>query len=142
MFTPKLINNAKTATLFSGIPPSVLKHAAHLINSHGYRFYVVNQSRGHWYGKAKVITIPSWVFDSKSIESTHPGANQLGYRIWYISHELAHAYHWINQRCAGTPHGKEFLNELKTICPTEHILYELGYKPRSANHLVTGLLGF
>lgn len=113
---PKSIRAKETETMFSDVPESVKFYARALKNS-GWSFYVVAQTRGYCDRQSKVITIPLWVLNQS-----------VGEKIWYISHELAHAY---------TPamfesHGKEFMAKLQEICPVEHVHFELGYKPRNA----------
>lgn len=116
VFMPDSISTELTPTMFSSCPESV-KDFARAKRTEGWRFYVVNQTRGRCYADAKkVITIPTWVY-RKSQKKI----------IWYISHELAHAY----DECKHS-HGPEFMEWLKKICPSDCIHYELEYKPRNA----------
>lgn len=116
-FMPDLISVDHMPLLFKDVPEEIKNHARNL-RDQGWRFYTVRQRNGKCYrGWRKVITIPVWVIDKKP----------LGYKIWYICHEMAHAY----DNCLHN-HGPEFMEWLKRLCPTEHIHYELGYKPRNA----------
>lgn len=81
--------------------------------------YTVNQRRGKFNRKANYIAIPL-----HAIKSNRPG-----YLIYYVSHELAHVFTSPNS----TPHGGEFMANLKRLCPIEFQIYEYGYKPRNAN---------
>lgn len=144
-FKPRSINQSLTRQLFTNLPDSVKQVGLTLLNQHGYRFYVVDQSRGACYWTKRVITIPSWIWNPQSVERTHHGAPHLKYKCWYICHEMAHALEYINsngKQYDNRPHGPRFMNELRAICPSDCILYELGYKPRNAQHLLTEILGF
>lgn len=116
---PDSIVPMKLTDLFSQCPESVKNYARKLI-ADGWRIYCVNQSRGRCYGGwKKVITIPKWAVEK---DNSKPG-----YSVWYISHELAHAY-----EANKWDHGPEFMDWLIRICPPEFVHYELGYKPRNA----------
>lgn len=115
-FTPNCIDWAITLDMYDGMDSRVLKYKDELV-SQGWRFFVVNQTRGRCYSYEKVITLPEWIYSKKDIN----------YRNWYISHEMAHAY----DMCKHS-HGQEFMEWLKKICPYEYIHHELGYKPRNA----------
>lgn len=120
-FTPNKINGTYAQQIASTSPLSVKDYAKDLI-SKGWRIYAVDQRRGTCYLHRKVITIPVWV-----IKNNHGNGKEL---CWYLSHELAHAYAWIHDRCGD--HGPKFMRWLKQICPPDCIHYELGYKPRNA----------
>ena len=115
-FIPNMISREHMPKIFENVPESVKYYARDLRDSE-WRFYSVSQSRGTCYADHKVITIPVWVIDRRD----------LGEKIWYISHEIAHAY----DGCIHE-HGPEFMEWLKRICPQEYWHYELGYKPRNA----------
>lgn len=116
-FIPDSISQTHMPLLFKDVPEEIKQHARTLL-AQGWKFYTVKQSRGRCYGGwRKVITIPTWVIDRQD----------LSYRIWYICHEMAHAY----DNCKHN-HGPEFMEWLKKLCPEEHIIHELGYKPRNA----------
>jgi len=102
--------------LFTGAPDSVKTYGRELLAA-GWRFYVVDQTRGQCYAIHKVITIPAWIFRKKTLD----------YKIYYICHEMAHAYDMCKHN-----HGHEFMEWFKKICPTEYQHHELGYKPRNA----------
>jgi predicted metal-dependent hydrolase len=87
------------------------------ILAEGYVILVVSQDRGYCNSGRKIITIPTWVIKKNNLQEI----------TWYISHELAHAY----DKCLHL-HGKEFMNWLIKICPSDSIHFELGYKPRNA----------
>jgi hypothetical protein len=82
----------------------------------GWKFYVVEQSRGRCYYHDKVVTIPKWAVYS----------HQVGYLEYYLCHEMAHCY------SAGDNHGAWFMEQFKMLCPAEYQHYELGYKPGNA----------
>lgn len=117
MFKPDSIMREHTISMFRNVPDSIKEYARTLRND-GWRFYVVNQSRGRCYGRDKVITIPIWIWGAQQNQS---------FRNWYFAHEIAHAY----DKCVHE-HGPEFMEWLKKICPKEDIHHELGYKPRNA----------
>lgn len=92
----------------------------------GYRFYVVEQTRGRCYFARRVITIPKW-----AIVWNYPSSESLAFRIWYLSHELAHYKAWKNNKHLN--HGAAFMQELLKICPKHCLHYETCYKPKNAN---------
>ena len=115
-FTPANIVKSRMAELFRDTPESIRSVAKDLL-AKNWSIYVVDQQRGRCYYKAKIITIPVWCLDDK----------RLGYKIYYISHELAHVF------APGDSHGQKFMAEFIKLCPKEYLHYELGYKPRNAN---------
>lgn len=119
-FTPNMVARELMPQLFKGTRAMVKFYGLQLLNDAGWKFYVVRQTRGRCYYKSKVITIPSWVIERKSID----------YKEWYLSHEMAHAYSYIE----GTTdnHGPAFMAMLKAICPDDCVHYEIEYKPRNA----------
>jgi hypothetical protein len=124
-FTPANISVEHMPLLFRDVPESVKEYARKL-RDNGWKFYAVSQRRGRCYYHAKLITIPVWCISSK---------RGVGYKIWYISHELAHAM----DECKHD-HGPQFMEWLKKICPPEHIKWELGYKPRNATKAGIGVV--
>lgn len=80
--------------------------------------FAVNQRRGHYNHKKGYIVIPI-----HAIKSPKPG-----YLVYYVAHELAHVF----TPSTSTPHGGEFMDNLKKICPKPFQHYEYGYKPRNA----------
>lgn len=113
---PDSISKEHMPLIFQHVPESVKAHARILLEK-GWRIYTVNQSRGRCYGGwKKVITIPVWAIK-----------REVGYKTWYIAHELAHAF----DECIHN-HGPEFMEWLKAICPEDCIHFELTYKPRNA----------
>ena len=115
-FKPKSILHELKMQLFQNVPESVKAYAREL-QGKDWRFYAVSQDRGTCYLDAKVITIPDWVIIKRPIKE----------KIWYISHELSHAFD-----TSRSAHGPAFMSILKDICPEDCIEYELGYKPRNA----------
>lgn len=117
-FTPNKLRPDYLPYFKSDLPESVKTYVRELIGM-GWKIYAVDQSRGRCYYSSKVITIPIWAIRKNP-----------GYFTWYVSHECAHAYSYIN----GTDdiHGPNFMEWLKRICPENAIHYELGYKPRNA----------
>jgi hypothetical protein len=66
--------------------------------------------------KVTTITIPLWAhLDDRE-----------GYEVYYLAHELAHAYG------DGWQHNATFYKWFDLICPEEYQHYELEYKPRAA----------
>jgi hypothetical protein len=87
------------------------------LKNKGWQVFAVDQQRGRCYYSDKVITVPVWALQS----------DKKGYWIYYLSHEIAHAY------CGyGAGHGLQFQEKLKEICPEEYLHYELDYKPAFA----------
>jgi hypothetical protein len=87
------------------------------LTKQGWQILAVDQQRGRCYYRDKVITVPIWALKSSN----------KGYWIYYLSHEIAHAYCGYD---AG--HGLQFQAKLKEICPEEYWHYELDYKPAFA----------
>jgi hypothetical protein len=116
-FTPHNILKDRMADIFKDVPMSIKIIAKELVTVDGWKIYSVSQRRGRCYYQSKTITIPVWAMDDKRV----------GYKTWYISHEIAHTF------ARGDNHGQKFMKELKRICPQEYVHYELGYKPRNAS---------
>lgn len=117
-FKPNMIDPATSRAVFKGVNEILPFYARQLIEV-GWNLYGTTQGCGRCYYNSRVITYPSWILD-KSID----------FREWYLAHEMAHAYNWIN----GTEdnHGPVFMYFLKVICPAYAVYHELGYKPRNA----------
>ncbi len=118
-FTPYKINNEWVKHIASSSPESVKEYGRKLIRDNGWRIYAVDQNRGYCYYRPKVITIPVWVIKR--------GGTEL---CWYFSHEMAHAYNFMNGTCDN--HGPNFMEWLIRICPENALEHELGYNPRNA----------
>lgn len=117
------------------LPPECRSYYEDLVNL-GWRFYVVDQKCGRCYFADKIITIPAWLW-KESIDANvmmHgliPSVDaRKRYRIWYICHEMAHAFGWIFHKA--DDHGPLFMQTLKEICPTDSVCFETGYKPKNA----------
>jgi len=82
----------------------------------GWKFYVVDQTRGWCKYKNKYITIPVWVL--------RKGRD---FGIYYIAHEIAHIISG-----HGAKHGHKFMRAFRTICPEHLQHYETEYKPAHA----------
>lgn len=108
------------AGIFKNIPESVKEHARNL-QAAGWIFHITEQRRGWCSVLQKTITIPTWAL-SAEMQVKKPG-----YMIWYLAHEMAHAYDMCKHM-----HGPEFMAWLIKLCPEEYLKYELGYKPRNA----------
>jgi hypothetical protein len=119
--TPNNIHRPLTQKLFSFLSPAVKLHFIDL-QEIGFSFYVVDQVRGRCYGSEGVITIPKWAILT---EKTKPG-----YIDWYVSHEMAHAFCYVNGIC--DIHGPNFMKMLMSICPVSSVHYELEYKTKNA----------
>jgi hypothetical protein len=91
------------------------------LKEQGWTFLATTQRRGWCNEHFKIITIPTWVMQGKS------QASQEGYFVWYLSHEMAHAF-------AGykAMHGIVFQKKLQEICPPEYLKYEMPYKGTNA----------
>jgi len=103
------------------IDATALEHVGYylmLLLEDGWRVYIVKQNRGRCYYHNKVITIPTWAIND----------NRPGYWIYYLCHEMAHAFD-----VTRSIHGAGFMQEFKRICPEEFQCYEYRYKPRNAN---------
>lgn len=120
-FTPANVNRELMKSLFIGMSERTKFHGKQLIQDAGWKFFVVNQTRGRCYFRRKVITIPAWVVSTKGVD----------YKEWYITHEMAHAYQWLDDKYCDS-HGPKFMTMLMSLCPPESVHYELGYKPRNA----------
>lgn len=119
-FKPDSISVEYMPLIFKDVPESVKEHARKLRDNH-WRFYAVSQTRGYCLYRERVITIPTWVINiNKTPDITK--------KIWYIAHEIAHALTSPKHK----PHGPEFMENLKLVCPPDCIHHELGYKPRNA----------
>lgn len=117
-FIPYKISNEHTRIIAKSSPEITRTYASKLI-AMGWKFYAVNQDRGRCYYRHKVITIPVWVIEIRGTKL-----------CWYFSHEMAHAYSYING--TNDVHGPHFMKWLKKICPANCIHHELDYKPRNA----------
>lgn len=113
---PANILQAETFKLQAGL--YITWQVQKVINSlrqQGWRFYIVNQSRGRCYYKAKIITLPIWALQKPN-----------GYFNWYTAHECAHTF------AQNDNHGPIFMHYLKKICPEEYWHFETNYKPGNA----------
>ena len=124
-FKPNMIWLDGMSLLFRDVPESVKDYARRLRDGKNWMFYAVSQRCGRCYYSQRVITIPKWAIISP----------KQGYKIYYIAHELAHAY---DDKRSG--HGDPFMQRLIEICPPEWLHYELGYKPRNAARNGIGVL--
>lgn len=94
------------------------------INNITVHAYGVDAVRGFARYKNKTITIPIF-------------AKEYGgkYLTYYCAHELAHLYaNRYTRKTYIAPHGPEFMNWLKKLCPKNCIHYELEFKPKIAKH--------
>lgn len=127
VFVPNMVSKDHAPLMFRSVPESVKIHARNLRDA-GWKFYPVKQVRGCCYYREKVITIPAWAIEKET--------QKLGYKTWYISHEISHAYAGYHAH-----HGPDFMKKLIEICPPEFVHYELGYKPRNAAAAGIGQIG-
>ena len=70
--------------------------------------------RGRFYPRTYSITLPEWLWSE----------SRTGYLVYYVAHELAHAY------SLDRTHGLQFQRALYRLCPEEYYHYEREYKPR------------
>lgn len=92
-----------------------IKDRARTLSQAGWKFYVVNQTRGYCDPARKIITIPAW-----AARRTHDR-----YNVYYIAHELAHTDTF-------DIHGPKFMARFMDLCPPDLWKYEIEYKPRNA----------
>ena len=116
-----------------GVPPPVLKIKTDLMLQ-DWKFTIAAQSRGYCSYIKKLIVLPAWLWNPRSIGSnlkTHgeqaTTQTMNAYRTWYLCHEMSHALVGAYHNHDGT-----FMAKLMEICPEESLHYELGYKPRNA----------
>lgn len=87
----------------------------------GFKYFVTDTVRGRTNYLHMNLTVPltayKWGFE---------------FFLYYVSHELAHIYTSIFVNEPHEPHGPEFMENFKRICPKDYWHYETGYKPRHA----------
>ncbi len=100
----------------------------------GVTMYVTDSNNGRFRVNSMTVTVPLWAY-----EHTHKKTkDDPRYAIYYIAHELAHAWVYVNgesrDRQGGddSMHGKKFYKEFKRLCPPDLWHYELEYKPQDA----------
>ncbi len=120
-FEPKMADIELSRLIFKDTREIVKFYGRQLMYDAGWRFFGVKQSRGRCYYRSKVITIPAWALTTKPID----------YKEWYVSHEMAHAFSFIDGH--NDNHGPFFMEMLKAICPSDCVHYELAYKPSNAS---------
>jgi len=116
--TPKLIDLSCNIELLEMMEDSIypmIRSCFRELDSKGWKFYPVKQQRGRCYYAHKTITIPVWAI-KKGVE----------YTVYYIAHEMAHAY------VPFANHDADFMHMFKTICPQHLWHHEIDYKPRNA----------
>jgi len=89
--------------------------------ANGWSIYVAKHTHGWCRWTSKQLVIPYWVL-----------RKDIGYRTWYIAHELAHSYVTFKD-----DHGPRFMEQLMRICPKEYQMHEYGYMCKEA--LAAGL---
>ena len=109
------INWGLSLDILDGVPESVIAHYS-LQSKQGWKFWVIDSVRGYCNFNRKEVTVPAW--------ARNRGAE---YFTYYLSHELAHAKKYLQ-----VPHGPEFMEIFKSICPPNLQHYEIDYKPRNA----------
>lgn len=87
------------------------------LQSMGWKFLVVDQTRGRCYLRDRTITIPKWALYTE----------KEGYLEYYVCHEMAHTF----PRCLD--HGSEFMFHFKRLCSEKYWHFELEYKPQNAS---------
>lgn len=118
---PSRIVKAKTVQIYTGLKYATVQKYRTLLELQGWEFFCVEQTRGRCYYLDRRITIPAWAFQHKDPE----------YWIYYLSHEMAHAF--IGYAAGlGQPHGTKFMEMFKDICPVNLRHYELEYMPKMA----------
>lgn len=96
------------------------------LQNKGWKFYLVDQSRGWCKYAQKEIAIPEWLFKNPRI------VGRKSRIVQYQLHEIAHAMVYEKYGSAAhrlNPHGPEFMAILVEICPAELLIFEMSYKP-------------
>lgn len=110
-----LISYGATNTLLVGITP-VMAQFIQDARSMGWKLYATDTSRGRCAYRERTVTVPLFALN-----------RGLEYKLWYISHEVAHIF-----AGSSAKHGPEFMRNLKLICPESSLVHEIGYKPLNA----------
>lgn len=100
----------------------------------GVNIYVTDSNNGRYRSNIKSVTVPLWAYNH-TIKKT---CDDPEYVIYYVAHELAHAWVDANGESRGfvggddSMHGAKFYKEFKRLCPPHLWHYETEYKPRDA----------
>jgi hypothetical protein len=102
---------------------------AHMVPlmSKGWKFYLVDQSRGWCKYAYKEIAIPKWLFSNPSI--TNRQAKIVQYQLHEIAHAMVCEKYGLGAANKMPAHGKQFMDILIEICPPELLIFEMSYKP-------------
>ena len=94
----------------------------------GVTIYVTDSNNGRYRPNIKTVTVPVWAYNH-AIKKTNDDPE---YAIYYVAHELAHA--WVDHDGGkdDSPHGRKFYAWFKKLCPPHLWHYEIEYKPRDA----------
>ena len=133
-YSPKQINWPLTGQFFGQSHLSIFRPNLQKMLSEDWKLFVINQQRGFCYHSAKTLCLPEWLSNPKIIQRHIERLNIIpdqeefeNYQIWYLAHEISHYLSGPKAK-----HGPIFMENLKSICPSNAIKYELGYKPRNA----------
>ena len=92
----------------------------------GVSIYVTDSNNGRYRHNIKSVTVPVWAYNHTASKTN----NDPEYAIYYVAHELAHAWVDHDGKRDDSPHGKLFYAWFKKLCPPHLWHYELEYKPR------------
>ena len=87
----------------------------------GWDIYVTDSNKGYARSDSQTCTVPLWSYRH----------NDPNHAIYYISHELSHAWVYVNGGNVQL-HSRDFYKEFKRLCPPQLWHFELGYKIRDA----------
>ena len=89
----------------------------------GVTMYVTDSRVGRYRVNAKTVTVPVWAYNATAAKCK----GDPDYAIYYIAHELAHAWADVNGTDVNN-HDPAFYREFKRLCPAHLWHYELNYK--------------
>jgi hypothetical protein len=94
----------------------------------GVTIYVTDSNNGRYRRNIKTVTVPVWAYNHTASKTNDDPA----YAMYYVAHELAHA--WVHADGGGddSVHGARFYEWFKKLCPPQLWHYETEYKPRDA----------
>lgn len=94
----------------------------------GVTIYVTDSSNGRYRRSIKTVTVPVWAYNHTHKKTDYDAE----YAIYYVAHELAHAWVHAEEEDDDSPHGARFYKWFKKLCPPHLWHYEIEYKPRDA----------
>ena len=94
----------------------------------GVTIYVTDSNNGRYRASIKTVTVPVWAYN----HATKKTNDDSEYAIYYVAHELAHAWVHADGKGDDSTHGARFYKWFKKLCPPQLWHYETEYKPRDA----------